>query len=290
MIPVVVDFWAEWCGPCRALTPALEKAANEREGKVELAKLDTDANPNLARSFAIQGIPAVMVFKDGHVVDEFVGAQPPVVVERFMDGLVPSEAETLAAVGDEESLRKALELEPGRASGSPGSHLHDRGETEEALAVLEPVRESFQADGWPRICGSSSPATRRSRRGCRHWTRATGSAVSISCCRCSRAATARVTTSARSWSASWTPWAWTTRPPGLPPPPRKRPVLRTQTARSSCALGSCAASSRDAKRDAHPEAARAAAGRRRAAAPPRSLRPPPGPPSELRSSAHGSPS
>ena len=148
-IPVVVDFWAEWCGPCRALTPALEKAANEREGKVELAKLDTDANPNLARSFGIQGIPAVKAFKDGQVVDEFVGAQPPVVVERFMDGLVPSEAETLAAVGDEESLRKALELEPGRADAAVplARMLHDRGETEEALAVLEPVRESFQADG-----------------------------------------------------------------------------------------------------------------------------------------------
>ena len=148
-IPVVVDFWAEWCGPCRALTPALEKAANEREGKVELAKLDTDANPNLAQTFGIQGIPAVKAFKDGVVVDEFVGAQPPVGVERFMDGLVPSQAETLAAAGDEESLRRALELEPGRADAAVplARLLHDRGETEAALLVLEPVRESFQADG-----------------------------------------------------------------------------------------------------------------------------------------------
>jgi putative thioredoxin len=147
--PVVVDFWAEWCGPCRALTPALEKAAREREGKVELAKLDTDANQNLARAFGIQGIPAVKAFKDGKIVDEFVGAQPPVVVERFFDNLVPSEAETLAAVGDEESLRKALALEPGRADAAVplARMLHDRGETDEALAVLEPVRESFQADG-----------------------------------------------------------------------------------------------------------------------------------------------
>jgi putative thioredoxin len=148
-IPVVVDFWAAWCGPCRALTPALEKAANEREGKVELAKLDTDANQGLARAFGIQGIPAVKAFKDGKVVDEFVGAQPPVVVERFFAGLVPSEAETLAAAGDEASLRRAIELEPGRADAAVplARLLHDRGETDEALAVLEPVRESFQADG-----------------------------------------------------------------------------------------------------------------------------------------------
>ena len=148
-IPVVVDFWAEWCGPCRALTPVLERAARDREGKLELAKLDTDANQSLARAFGIQGIPAVKAFKDGRVVDEFVGAQPPPMVERFMDGLVPSEAETLAAAGDEESLRKAIELEPGRADAAVplARILHSRGESDEALAVLEPVRESFQADG-----------------------------------------------------------------------------------------------------------------------------------------------
>jgi putative thioredoxin len=113
-VPVVVDFWAEWCGPCRQLTPALERAAAERAGKVELVKVDVDGNPALAREYGVQAIPAVKAFRDGMVVDEFVGAQPAPMVERFMDRLVPSEADALVAEGDEQSLRRALALEPGR--------------------------------------------------------------------------------------------------------------------------------------------------------------------------------
>ena len=148
-VPVVVDFWAEWCGPCRQLGPSLEKAANAREGEVVLAKLDTDANQRLAAAFQIQGIPAVKAFKDGEVVSEFVGVQPPANVERFFDALVPSEADRLVAAGDEASLRRALELQPGRADAAvPLARLMlGQGDREGALEVVENVAGSFQADG-----------------------------------------------------------------------------------------------------------------------------------------------
>jgi putative thioredoxin len=142
--PVVVDFWAEWCGPCRALGPVIEKAVAKRGEAMELVKVDTDANPRLSQAFAIQSIPAVKAFKDGKVVGEFIGAQPPPAVERFLDGLLPSEADALVASGSEADLRRALELEPGRADAAIA--LARMVERDEAVALLSGV-PGFAAEG-----------------------------------------------------------------------------------------------------------------------------------------------
>jgi putative thioredoxin len=148
-VPVVVDFWAEWCGPCRTLGPALEKAVRDRNGEIELAKLDTDANQGIAREYEIQSIPAVKAFKDGKVVAEFIGAIPPPRIEAFLNDIVPSEADRLVESGDEESLRKALELDPrhARAAIGLGRILLGRGDADEALTVLRPFPHDFVADG-----------------------------------------------------------------------------------------------------------------------------------------------
>ncbi|HZE06959.1 MAG TPA: thioredoxin, partial [Solirubrobacteraceae bacterium] len=148
-LPVVVDFWAEWCGPCRQLGPVIERAVAARAGQVELAKVDVDANPGVARAFGIQSIPAVKAFRDGNIVAEFVGAQPPAAVDSFLDSLLPSEADDLVARGDEESLRRAVELEPSRADAVVplARILHARGDSDDALALLRKVPGSFAADG-----------------------------------------------------------------------------------------------------------------------------------------------
>ena len=137
-VPVVVDFWAEWCGPCRQLGPALEAAVRAREGDVDLAKVDVDANQMLARAFGIQGIPAVKAFRDGRIASEFTGAVPPAKIEEFLDSLLPSEADRLAAGGDEASLRAALEQDPRHAGAAValGRLLAARGDDEEAREVL----------------------------------------------------------------------------------------------------------------------------------------------------------
>src|SRR5579859_544819 len=147
--PVVVDFWAAWCGPCRQLGPVLEREASKRSDRLELVKLDVDANPAISQTYGIQGIPAVKAFHKGRVVAEFVGAQPASTVERFLDSLLPSEVELLTRKGDEESLRAALKLEPGHAEAAIhlARILIARNEKDEALEILGKVHSSFAAEG-----------------------------------------------------------------------------------------------------------------------------------------------
>jgi putative thioredoxin len=145
-VPVIVDLWAEWCGPCKTLGPMLEKAVADTGGAVELAKVDVDNNPAVAQAFNVQSIPAVFALSQGQVVDQFIGAVPEAQITAFVQRLAPapSEADTLAEVGDEASFRKALELEPDHTGATEGLAriLIDRGDAAEALALLGRLPET----------------------------------------------------------------------------------------------------------------------------------------------------
>jgi putative thioredoxin len=145
-VPVVVDLWAPWCGPCTTLGPMLERAVAATGGAVELAKVNIDDNPRIAQSFGVQSIPAVFAIAGGKVVDQFIGAVPEQEVTAFVQKLLPalSEADTLVAAGDEASLRQALELEAGHqgATEALARILIDRGEAADALALLARVPET----------------------------------------------------------------------------------------------------------------------------------------------------
>ena len=145
-VPVVVDLWAEWCGPCKTLGPILEKVVGDTGGRVELAKVNVDENPWVASQFQVRSIPAVFAFKDGKVVDGFIGALPEAQVQVFVDRLAPAptEADLLVDKGDEASLRRALELEPDHAGAieALARVLIERDRPAEALAVLGRIPET----------------------------------------------------------------------------------------------------------------------------------------------------
>jgi putative thioredoxin len=150
-VPVVVDLWAEWCGPCKTLGPILETVIAETGGKVELAKVDVDSNPQTAQAFQVQGIPAVYALKDGQVVDSFVGAQGEPHVRAFVDRLMPTDQDQildgLLAKGDEASLREILAAHPDHPEAIPrlAQLLVDASRGEEALELLERIPETPQS-------------------------------------------------------------------------------------------------------------------------------------------------
>jgi putative thioredoxin len=148
-LPVVVDLWATWCGPCKTLGPILEKVVGEMDGAVELVKVDVDANPQIAQAFNAQSIPAVFALVDGKVVDTFVGALPERDVRAFVEKLAPgvSILDQLAEKGDETSLRKALALDATNVevAAALGVILVDDGRTDEAIELLTPLAHVLAA-------------------------------------------------------------------------------------------------------------------------------------------------
>ena len=157
--PVVVDFWAEWCQPCRMIGPVLERLADEHDGEFLLAKLDVDANPQASQAFRIQSIPAVKAFRDGAVVNEFIGAIPEQAIRQFLQSVLPTESDAMVEQADgaerredfeeaERLYRVAFETDPkntGAALGL-GRMALVRGDLEEARRILRPLRPDPEAE------------------------------------------------------------------------------------------------------------------------------------------------
>src|SRR5512132_4323536 len=162
-LPVVVDFWAAWCGPCRMLGPVLEREAESRAGEFELVKVDVDANPELALRYQIQGIPAVKAFRDGQVVSEFVGALPPAAVAQFLDQLTgPSATERLIT-----ELRVSGELPEVLTALEQDEHARALELLLDAISVAEGDRRERLIDSTVSLfadLGHEHPLTMRYRR------------------------------------------------------------------------------------------------------------------------------
>jgi putative thioredoxin len=157
--PVVVDLWAEWCGPCKSLGPILEKVAGERGGQFLLAKLDVDTNPSTAQAFGVQSIPTVVAFKDGQPVNGFVGAYPEPAVNEFVDSILPSDAEVEVeeakaeelegdVEGAEQAYRDALVEDPENRDARVGLAriLVQRGLLDDAKELIAPVLPDAAAE------------------------------------------------------------------------------------------------------------------------------------------------
>jgi putative thioredoxin len=157
--PVVVDFWAGWCQPCRVLGPVLEKLAEEKRGQFLLAKLDVDANQDTSSQFRVMSIPTVVAFSDGKPVDQFIGALPEPAVREWLDRLLPSEADRTTAYAveaeregrmedAERGYREALDADPGNRGARLGGArvLAARGELEQARELLKPLSPDPDAD------------------------------------------------------------------------------------------------------------------------------------------------
>ncbi len=158
-VPVVVDFWAEWCGPCKVLGPALERVTESYQGAFELVKVDVDANPALAQQFGVQGIPTVMAFRDGNPVSRFTGALPEASIRQWIEQMLPSELDKLVDqardfvlegndAAAENLFRQALEQVADHPEAGAGlaALLIGRGETDEALILLGKLPRSAEVE------------------------------------------------------------------------------------------------------------------------------------------------